>query len=218
MRILSKLAVATLATVGASVTAFADVGVLDKYECHKNQETKKYHCHGPVELAKLGGVIVGADTRIQGWSGADNGLFLFAGVAANIEVNYKWIAATGSYFMMPQVTNADPENINFDDSIYLQGWEAGLKFGPGVGRLGSKMYLTAGWSNPVVTDAGDASNNANIAGYYAGAGFGANTQTLVFDVIATYRDATAVAEFLTDQGQSPDVLSFDTRVAIGWRF
>ncbi len=206
-----------LATSAASYSV-ADVGVLDKYECHNHQETGKYHCHGPADLAKLGGVIIGADARIQGWSGDPNGMFLFAGVGANVEYNYKWFAVTGSYFVMPMVTNLDAENISFQDSVYLQGWEAGVKVGPGVGRLGSKVYLTAGWSSPDITDTGDAVNNANLAGYYTGVGFGANTQTLVFDVIATYRDSSAVSEYLANQGKESDVINFDTRVAVGWRF
>ena len=206
-----------LATSAASYSA-ADVGVLDKYECHNHQQTGKYHCHGPADLAKLGGVIVGADLRVQGWAGDPQGMFLFAGVAANVEYNYKWIAVTGSYFMMPMITNVDSESITFRDSVYLKGWEAGIKAGPGVGRLGSKFYITAGWSSPDITDTGHAANNANLAGYYSGGGFGANTQTLVFDVIATYRDASAVSKYLANQGKESDVVSFDTRVALGWRF
>ena len=211
------LSTLALATCAASFSA-ADVGVLDKYECHKHQTTGKYHCHGPADLAKLGGFIASADVRVQGWSGDPNGMFLFAGLAANVEYNYKWFAVTGSYFMMPMITGLDAENITFQDTVSLQGWEAGVKVGPGVGRLGSKVYLAAGWSNPDISDAGDAANNANLAGYYAGAGFGANTQTLVFDVIATYRDATKVSEYLANKGKSSDVFSFDTRVALGWRF
>ena len=119
---------------------------------------------------------------------------------------------------MPLVTDVSEETVSIDDTVVQQGWEAGIKVGPGVGRLGSKFYATAGWSNPELTDSGDSSNNANLAGYYVGAGFGANTNTLVFDVVATYRDSTKVEEFLVSQGNTASVTNFDVRVGAGWRF
>lgn len=207
---LRTLFVAVTASAATSI-AFADVGVLDKYECHKHQQTKEYHCHGPADLAKLGGFIVGADTRIQGWSTGSGDLFLFAGIAANAEYNHKWMAVTGSYFFMPLVTGVDSDTVTVDNSTYQQGWEAGVKVGPGVGRLGSKFYLTAGWSSPaLIEDDG----STDLAGYYAGAGFGANSNGLTFDVVGTYRDATKVADFLGET----DVLNFDARLSLGWRF
>lgn len=218
MQTIKTLAALTVASAASSL-ALADVGVLDKYECHKHSETNKYHCHGPADLAKMGGVIIGADARVQTWMLDSGDPFLFAGAAVNVEYNYNWFAVTGSYFFMPLVTDVSDNNVAVDDSVYLQGWEAGVKVGPGVGRLGTKFYATAGWSNPDLTDTGDSSNDATLPGYYVGAGFGANTNTLVFDVVATYRDATEVEAFLVDQGNDdPSVTNFDVRVGAGWRF
>lgn len=211
MRFGPSLAVAVALAAGSYT--FADVGVLDKYECHDHQQTGEYHCHGPADLAKLGGFIVGADARVQGWSAGNGDLFLFAGIAANAEYNYKWMAVTGSYFYMPLVTDVESGTVN--DAVVQQGWEAGVKLGPGVGRLGSKYYITAGWSSPQLDNEGATSD---LSGYYAGVGFGANTNGLVFDVVATYRDATKAEEFLASEGTDTDVLSFDTRLSLGWRF
>lgn len=194
----------------------ADVGVLDRYECHDHQQTGKYHCHGAADLAKVGGFVVGGDARVQGWSVANGDVYLFAGIAVNAEYNYRWAAVTGSYFLMPMVT--DVENATIDRSVLQQGWEVGAKVGPGVGRKGSKFYLTAGWSSAELTDSDNATNNSTLNGYYAGAGFGTNTSTLSIDAAATYRDPTGVKAFLVDQGINEDVLVFDTRVSVGWRF
>jgi hypothetical protein len=207
-----------VATTGLASFVTADVGVLDKYECHDHSETGEYHCHGAADLAQLGGFIMGLDARAQGWSTGNDELFVFAGAALNAEYSYRWLALTGSYFYLPMV-NDDDSDVDFDKSVAQQGWEAGLKVGPGVGRLGSKVYATAGWSSAELTDSGDASNDASLAGYYVGAGFGANTRTLVFDVIGTYRDPAAVSDYLADQlGERNDVVNFDIRVALGWRF
>jgi len=215
----SRVSLAIVAASGLVSLASADVGVLDKYECHDHSETGQYHCHGDANLAKLGGLIVGLDARAQGWSTGDNELFLFAGAAVNAEYSYRWLALTGSYFYLPLVSGVDDSSVDFDNSVAQQGWEAGLKVGPGVGRLGSKVYATAGWSSAELSDSGDASNDATLAGYYVGAGFGANTQTLVFDVIGTYRDSAAVSDYLAEQlGDRTDVVNFDIRVALGWRF
>lgn len=216
MRHLTTFFVFSLTLFSAS-TAFADVGVLDKYDCHNQAQTGKYHCHGDVDKAKLGGFILSGDTRIQSWS-TDAGLYLFAGLAANAEYNYRWFAVTGSYYFMPLVTNSD-DNYNVDSSVYQQGWEAGFKVGPGVGRLGSKVYLLGGWSSAQLTDTEDSANDGTISGYYVGAGFGANTTTLTFDVAATYRDSSSVEEYFADTlSKNYDVLSLDIRAALGWRF
>lgn len=209
-------ATATLALTGT--LASADVGVLDRYQCHNHQQTGQYHCHGPADLAKLGGFVAGADTRVQAWSVASGDTYLFAGIAANAEYNYRWAAVTGSYFVMPMVTGVDSDDVTFDDSVMQQGWEIGAKVGPGVGRKGSKFYVTAGWSNAQLTDSGNPDNDTTLSGYYAGVGFGANTTTLAVDAVATYRDPSSVMTFLEGQGTSDDVLVFDTRVSVGWRF
>lgn len=193
--------------------ASADVGVIDKYECHDHKQTGEYHCHGPADLAKLGGFVLGADTRVQGWSAASGDVFLFAGIAANVEYNYRWFAVTGSYFLMPMVSNVNSDSVSFDDSVVQQGWEIGAKAGPGVGRKGPKFYLTGGWSSATLTDSGNSANNGTLSGYFAGVGMGANTSTLTFDAIATYRDPAPVADYLDE-----DVLVFDTRLSVGWRF
>ncbi|EAR09848.1 hypothetical protein [Reinekea blandensis] len=209
---------ATAALALTSTVVSADVGVLDRYQCHNHQQTGQYHCHGPADLAKLGGFVAGVDGRVQAWSVDGGETYLFAGIAANAEYNYRWVAVTGSYFIMPMVTGVDADDVTFDDSVMQQGWEIGAKVGPGVGRKGSKVYLTAGWSNSDLTDKGNSANDATLSGYYAGVGFGANTATLAVDAVATYRDPASVTDFLEGQGTTGDVLVFDTRVSVGWRF
>jgi len=197
----------------------ADVGVLDKYECHDHGETGQYHCHGPADLAKLGGLVLGLDTRAQGWSTGGEELFVFAGAALNAEYTHRWLALTGSYFYLPLVSGVAGTSVDFDQSVAQQGWEAGLKLGPGVGRLDSKLYATAGWSNAELTDSGDSTNDVTLAGYYIGAGVGRNTKALSVDLIGTYRDPAAVIDYLTKQtGSRTDVVHFDIRLALGWRF
>lgn len=218
MKKLAKLSTALIGLCGFTQLAYADVGALDKYECHNDKETGEYHCHGPADLAKLGGFIIGADTRIQGWS-TDDDLFMFAGVALNGEYNYRWFAVTGSYFFMPMVTGLNSDSVDFDDTVIQQGWEAGIKAGPGVGRLGSKVYVTGGWSFANITDTGNSDNDTSLSGYYVGGGFGYNTQTLVLDVSATYRGSSDVKDYIEEQqGSTSSVLVYDVRLGLGWRF
>jgi len=200
-----------------AASAQADVGVLDKYECHNHLQTGDYHCHGPADMAKLGGVILSADARTQVWSTSADELYLFAGIAANAEYNHKWMAVNASYFLMPLVTNAD--DLSTSDTVSQQGWEAGVKVGPGVGRKGSKVYALAGWSSADITDSGDSSNDSELSGYYIGLGFGTNSNTLTLDVAATYRDAASIETYFKDVLVEPvDVTAFDVRMAVGWRF
>lgn len=212
MRILLFVA---LTALGSSFAA-ADVGALDRYECHKHAETGKYHCHGNADLAKLGGLVLGADLRTEGWS-TNEAFYMFIGIAGNVEYNYRWAAVTGSYFFMPMVTNA--ESLEYDDSIYQQGWAAGIKLGPGVGRLGPKYYVTTGWRSAQITDTGNSNNDGTFSGYYVGAGTGVNTRTMAFDLVATYYDAAELEDYLGEtQGNTLSVNSFDIRASLGWRF
>ena len=191
--------------------------MLDKYECHKHQETNKYHCHGPADLAKMGGLIVGADARTMVWSTA-GGILPFIGIAANAEYNYNWIAVTGSYYYMPMVTDITEDDVSVSSAITMQGWQAGVKVGPGVGRLGSKMYLAAGWNSPMITDTENSQYDRTLDGYYVGAGFGVNTNTLAIDVTANYYDPTKTNTYLIDRDAEADATVIDARVSVGWRF
>lgn len=215
-----RFAISTLSalTFGLiAITANADVGVLDRYDCHNHQKTGEYHCHGTVEKAKRGGVILGADTRVQAWA-SSNGLFMFAGLAATAEYNRDDLAITASYFFMPLLANG-AEGYDSNDSIYLSGWEAGIKAGPGVGRLGSKVYGLAGWSFADLTSTSDATPSGSINGYYIGAGFGVNSDTITLDLAATYRDNSDVVDYLTESlGENTGALVFDIRGSLGWRF
>ena len=213
-----KFCLSTIALSSLSAVTLADVGALDKYECHDNHDNGEYHCHGPEKLAKLGGIIIGADSRFQAWSTNDD-LYLFLGFGINAEYNHNWFAATGSYFFMPLVTSIDEENVDFDDTVYQSGFELGVKAGPGVGRYGSKSYLMAGWSVSEITDSGDSANNGELSGYYVGAGFGYNSDTLTFDLAATYRDPSTIKDYLEDLGNfDGDVSAYDVRASLGWRF
>lgn len=214
-----RLSVMTTTLGLASAISFADVGELDKYDCHKHQETRKYHCHGSTDLAKMGGLILGADLRTQAWSTSGDDLYLFGGASVNAEFNHNWIAVSAGYHYMPLISGVTGNDVQFNDAVILQGFEAGVKAGPGVGRLGGKFFLTAGWSQSEISDSGDSSHDGELAGYYAGAGFGANSRKMHFEVTVTYRDPEIVKSYLQKvENFSGDVLSLDTRINMGWRF
>ncbi|MEJ2043976.1 MAG: hypothetical protein P8X74_09070 [Reinekea sp.] len=219
MSIQKTILFTTVVASAMMATAIADVGVLDKYECHNHHETNEYHCHGPADFAKLGGLIVSADVRGQIWS-ADSDSYMFAGFAVNSEYNYRWFAATGSFFYMPLVTGVNSESVEFDSKVVQRGWELGAKAGSGVGRKGNKYYLMAGWSNPSIKDSNNSSNDGSIGSYYAGLGYGFNTDTLVFDIAIAMRNGNVVKEYLSSKLNKyyDKVSSFDTRVSLGWRF
>lgn len=218
MRHLKTSVVASIVFASAAMSVVqADVGVLDKYECHNHQETNKYHCHGPADLAKLGGFILGADARTLVWS-TSNGILPFIGVGVNAEYNHKWFAVNGSYYYMPMVTDITEDDVSVSSAIIMQGWQAGVKVGPGVGRKGSKVYLAAGWNNPSITDSENSQYDRTLEGYYVGTGFGANTDTVVFDVAVNYYDPSKINAYLVDRDAEADATVVDARVLVGWRF
>jgi hypothetical protein len=196
----------------------ADVGTLDKYECHNHQKTGEYHCHGPSYLAKLGGFIIGADMRLQSWL-AGNRASLFTGIGINAEYNYRWLGLTAAYYYLPLIDAVNNSNVSLDDSIVQRGWEIGLKAGPNVGRYGSKLYLLGGWSMAEIK-ADDAAYNGSLNSYFIGPGTGYNTKTIAVDVAATYRDPYVVRSYAEDKLNidSNDLNSFDIRLSAGWRF
>lgn len=196
--------------------AFADVGVLDKWDCHNHGQTGKYHCHGDPDNAKLGGFVLGAGLRSQAWGVGDNNIFLLAGAAVNGEYNYRSFAATASYFLQYLVTEAE-EGLATDEILTLQGFEVGAKAGPGVGRLGNKIYLAAGWTVSEVTNAAS-SNNSEMAGYYVGVGTGFNTASLAFDFAIVYQDPTAANDFISAEQNKEVEFDIGARFNIGARF
>ena len=214
-----QLSSVTAAVLASGSIVLADVGELDKYDCHDHRETGQYHCHGSADSAKMGGFVLAADVRTQAWSTSDNELFLFGGISVNAEYNHNWFAATAGYHFMPLISGVSGNNVQFNDAVVLQGFEVGVKAGPGVGRLGSKAFVTAGWSQSEISDSGDASHNSDLPGYYVGAGFGTNTRSMSFELTVAYRDPTVVADYLAKvENFSGDVVSIDTRANIGWRF
>lgn len=196
--------------------AFADVGVLDKWDCHNHAQTGKYHCHGDPDNAKLGGFVLGGGVRSQAWGVGDNSLFLLAGAAVNAEYNYRSFAVTGSYFLQYLVTEAD-EGLATDETLSVQGFEIGGKAGPGVGRLGNKFYVTAGWSVAEVNNAAS-SSNSELSGYYIGVGTGVNTPSLAFDVAVVYQDPKAANDFISAEQNKEVQYDIGARVNIGARF
>jgi hypothetical protein len=199
--------------MGAASFTMADVGVLDKYDCHKHQETKKYHCHGDADNAKLGGFIVSAGARTQIWSIDDSSIYLLAGAGVTGEYTHMWYAVTASYYGKYLFT----ADLEADETVMQSGWDAGVKVGPGVGRLGTKNYLMAGWSGSVLTNSADDSST-DLGGYYVGIGTGYNWTKMSLDINATYNDATKTNEYVEEtQGVSVSN-DLGVQISLGARF
>lgn len=198
--------------------AMADPGAIDAYECHNDQTTGKYHCHGAENLAKLGGFNVFAQSRGLAWRAGDD-LYAFGGLAVGAEVNYRIAAITASVYQRRMITAISNDSISYDEGIQMSGWDVSAKVGYGVGRYGFKAYGEGGWSSAEVTVANDSSGNGTISGYFAGAGLGYHTNRLAIDFGLYYVDPSDVEAYLSDtQSINEDVLAIESRLSLGLRF
>jgi hypothetical protein len=213
MRFNLAIIVSLISLMGIASFSAADVGVLDKYDCHKHQQTNQYHCHGNADNAKLGGLIISAGGRSQVWSIGDNSVYLLGGAGVTAEYSHMWYAVTASYYAKYLMT-ADLET---NESVLQKGWDAGIKLGSGVGRVGTKKYLMAGWSSSTLTNSSD-NTTADLGGYYVGVGTGYNWPTMSLDVNVVYNDPTKANAYV--ESEQSETVSYDlgAQVSLGARF
>lgn len=206
--------IASLVACSAAASfSLADVGVLDKYDCHKHQQTKQYHCHGDANNAKLGGLIVSAGARTQVWSVGDNSIYLLAGAGVSGEYTHMWYAVTASYYGKYLLT----EDLEANESVMQMGWDAGVKVGPGVGRIGTKHYVLAGWSGSTLTNSID-NTTAELGGYYVGVGTGYNWPAMSLDASVVYNDPTKANEYVESTQSESVAYDIGAQVSLGARF
>lgn len=205
--------VSLIALTGAASFSLADVGVLDKYDCHKHQQTKQYHCHGDADNAKLGGFIVSAGAGTQIWSVGSNSIYLLAGAGVTGEYTHMWYAVTASYYGKYLLT----EDLEANESVLQTGWDAGVKVGPGVGRIGTKNYVLAGWSGSTLTNDSD-NTTAELGGYYVGVGTGYNWTAMSLDINVVYNDPTKANAYVEETQSESVAYDLGVKASLGARF
>ncbi|MBU2864478.1 hypothetical protein QWZ13_01890 [Reinekea marina] len=211
---LNKKRIASLVVLSAATGfSMADVGVLDKYDCHKHQQTKQYHCHGDANNAKLGGLIVSAGARSQVWSVGNNSVYLLAGAGVTGEYTHMWYAVTASYYGKYLLT----ADLEANESVLQTGWDAGIKVGPGVGRIGTKHYVLAGWSGSTLTNSID-DTTAELGGYYVGVGTGYNWPAMSLDASVVYNDPTTANDYVESTQSESVAYDIGAQVSLGARF
>ena len=95
--------------------------------------------------------------------------------------------------MLYGLNDAGGGNLETVQSTSLVGWDAGVKLGTGVGRLGWKFYGTAGWSSATFDNDGD---TEDASSYYLGGGLGYNWNSVALDFVLNYYDATAATDYV----------------------
>ena len=130
----------TLFGVSASVVSiacFASPGAVDDYDCHRDFQTNKYHCHGDEQQAKQSHYLFGLSSRTDVWMYDDGPLNLFTGGAGEMEFGFGHLAVHAGYSYQVHVTG-------YTDYT-LSGWDVGLKAGPNIARLGLHPYADVGY-------------------------------------------------------------------------
>jgi hypothetical protein len=125
------------AALFAAPHATASTGVVDRYDCHRDPQTREYHCHGSPENAKRSHVLIGAVSSSDLWLYSNGPYSLFTGAGIQLELAHDFAAVYGNYSFRVHVTGQD----FYENS----GWEAGIKLGPHISRLGLHPYATAGY-------------------------------------------------------------------------
>ena len=152
--------------------AQATPGAVDQYDCHRNYQTDKYHCHGSEQNAKQSHSLFGVSSRNDIWLYDNGPLNLFSGGAGEMEFGFNHVALHAGYGYQVHITG--------DTNYTLTGWDIGVKVGPNISRLGLHPYADIGYFNQSY----QILNNPAIrfGGWQYGGGLIWNRNAIAFDL------------------------------------
>lgn len=181
--------ISALALLYAPV-AFASTGVVDRYDCHRDPQTREYHCHGTPANAKRSHFLLGAISSSDLWLYSNGPFSLFTGAGVQLEMAYDHAAVYGNYSYRVHVTGQD----FYENS----GWETGIKLGPEIARLGLHPYFTAGYfSHAFILPS---QYSYAFQGLQYGAGLVWNHEKTGFDLRVQYRSPGELAAVWQELG------------------
>jgi hypothetical protein len=127
----------TLVMSSAPFLALATPGAVDQYDCHRDIATSEYHCHGDSSTAKQNHFLIGVTSINDAWLYSNGPMNVFSGGALEFEAATGFVGLHGSWGYQTHVTGAN--------TYKLYGWDAGLKVGPNISRIGLHPYAEVGY-------------------------------------------------------------------------
>lgn len=192
---------------GLSTTVWATPGAVDKYDCHKASDTGEYHCHGSKEQARQFHVLTGVTSTNDFWVYDDGPYSLFSGVAAQLEIGWGSVATYAAYHYQWHATGSA--------DFMIRGWDAGIKAGPGIARVGLHPYALAGYF----------SNTFDINGRltpYSGTQYGGglvfNRADSSFDLRVLYRNPQDLRAIWQQLGYPGLIANLNVQLGYHFRF
>ncbi len=189
-------------------SAHATPGAVDEYDCHRDYQTNKYHCHGSAQLAKQSHSLFGVTAKSDAWFYDDGPLNLFSGGSGEMEYGFGHLAVHAGYGYQVHVTG-------YRDYT-LSGWDLGLKAGPNIARLGLHPYAEVGYFNQSF----QIPNNPEITfdGMQYGAGIIWNRSALAFDFRILNKSTTNLKLIWVDLGGAGLTTHLTSQLGIYLRF
>lgn len=192
-----------------SQLAFADPGAVDGYDCHNHHETNKYHCHGSERAAKESHFLVGVQAVSHSWLYDDGPPNIFGGAAFGIEYATNSLALYGNFGYQKHLTG--------DNWFTLNGWDAGIKIGKSISRIGGHPYLTAGWYSQNFYGGPESTLPSLFSGYAVGAGYILNLDSFAVDARVQYLDTSDQSIFWSIIGFPADMHGIAAQLGVSIR-
>ncbi|WP_320824342.1 hypothetical protein [Reinekea sp.] len=191
-----------------AVPAFASPGSVDRFDCHQNQDTHEYHCHGALEAAKKRHLLIGGQFTAVNWRWDDGPANNFVGPAVTVEWALDSIALRGTYGYSRHLTG--------DTDFGVSGWDLGLKLGSGLARVGNHLFIQAGY----------AAQRLNypdksfwpFGGISMGVGWVRVSEKFAFDATLLYQDSGALEQLWEELNFPGEVLSLKATLGFYLRF
>jgi len=191
-----------------AVPVFASPGAVDRYDCHRDPDTRQYHCHGALAAAKQSHLLIGGQLAASTWLWDDGPANRFAGPAVTVEWALNSIALRGSYGYSRHLTG--------DAEFGVSGWDLGIKLGNGLARVGNHLFFQAGYAAQRLNYPDN--SFLPFGGIQMGVGWVRVSEKFVFDATLLYQDPTALEELWREFNFPGDVLSLKATMGFYLRF
>ncbi|MFT4674661.1 MAG: hypothetical protein ACI9RY_000884 [Reinekea sp.] len=202
-----KIAVVALALF-AALPALASPGAVDEYDCHRDTQSRDYHCHGSVADAKQSHLLIGGQFSGDQWLWDNGPGNLFAGAAVAGEWAVDSIAVRGNY--------SYGVHLNGNHGFALSGWDLNIKVGSGLARLGNHLFAQAGYANRrfIFPD----SSAKPFDGFQMGVGWVRVMEKFAVDAVLLYQDPTALEQIWDDLNFPGKLTSYRASLGVYRRF
>lgn len=185
----------------------ASPGIVDDYDCHEGGPDNQYHCHGSDDAAKVSHLLIGGTFSADSWHYGNGPMNLFAGVGVAVELANDFVAGYARWASQPHYTG--------DSGYRLSGWQAGVKLGSGIARIGLHPYGQLGYFSQQyqLVD----SRVFDLAGFQFGGGVIQNFKNAAVDFSISYRDPRPAQQIWVDLDAPGLTAHLSTQLTIALR-